>query len=95
MLVQPEAQHWSPPVQVLPPLQELGGLQTPLPQVSPWAQPMPQPPQLLGSVLVLVQPAEQQVSAPVQAAEPWQPATQTAPVQESPEGHTAPQPPQL
>jgi hypothetical protein len=95
-LLQPVAQHDSPPVHNGPPAQVVIVVQIEFAQ-SPVGQTTPQAPQLVGSVTVLVQPFAQQDSPPTHAGPPAQvgcvvqdPFTQTPPA-----AQTMPQPPQL
>jgi hypothetical protein len=71
--------------------------QVPLTQPTVAGHDLPQPPQLLGSLLSSTQPAVQQVLGAAQAGPPLQPmgATQALATHVSPGGHALPQPPQF
>lgn len=86
--LQPLVQHWVCPVQSGPPLQLAGGVQAPVWQVKDGGQTLPQALQFFGSVSMLVQPALQHCSSPVQTGPPWHeaggvqmPATHVSPVE--------------
>jgi hypothetical protein len=93
----PSGQHVSDPVQAGPPLHVVVDWQRLPAQVSPGGHTMPQPPQLVGSLCVLVQPSAQHVWVPVHAGSPWQliPPWQTLSMQVWPGAQACPHTPQL
>jgi hypothetical protein len=70
--VHPLAQHCKTPWQGIPPSQPVGGVHSPATQEKPPGQGSPHPPQLFGSVSMLVQPVSQHWSRPTQIGPPLQ-----------------------
>jgi hypothetical protein len=97
VLVQPSAQHWSGDVHAGPVPHPMGMTHELPAQVSSGGHGLPQPPQLLGSVAVSVQPEGQHDCDPVHAGPPLQAVVDwhIPPTHLSPEGHGCPQPPQF
>ena len=97
VLEHPVPQHVSPDGHGGAPLQDVAGVQMLATQVSPVGQMVPQPPQLLASVVVLEHPDAQHVSVAVQSGPPLQVAGawHVPPWQVSPGAHAFPHEPQL
>jgi hypothetical protein len=97
VLMQPLGQQVSTVAHAGPPLQVVGALQTPPTHALPVGQGLLQAPQLMGSVVVSVQPWPQHVSVPVQTGPPWHEGGiwQTPPRHMAPAPQALPQLPQL
>ena len=95
--MQPVAQHWSGGVHAGPVLHPIGTLQKLPTQVLSGGHGIPQPPQLVGSVVVSLHPEVQHTSEPLQAGPPLQAIVDwhMPPAHLSPGAHGMPQPPQL
>jgi hypothetical protein len=95
--VQPSAQHWSGDVHAGPVPHPIGMTQKLMAQVSSGGHGLPQPPQLLGSLVVSVHPEAQHVCVPVQTGPPLHAVVDShiPPTHLSPEGQGCPQPPQF
>jgi hypothetical protein len=90
------AQHDSPAGQAGPPLHDTGGIHMFPTHVSPDGQTWPQLPQLLGSVVVSVQPLVQHICPGAHVTPPLQPVmVQLLSKHVAPGGQARPQPPQL
>jgi hypothetical protein len=95
--MQPDAQHWSGGVHAGPALHPIGARQKLSTHVLSGGHGMPQPPQLVGSVVVSLQPVVQHASVPLQAGPPLHAVVDMhlPPAHLSPDAHGIPQPPQL